>query len=248
MIGRRENPALQNRVMLVIGGSRGIGAAVARLAAARGWTVALTYNSGAAEADALVAAIAAAGGAARAVPCNVADEASIAAAFAAAGELGPLGAMVYSSGITGAASSLADAKADTLQQVVAVNLTGAMIAARDAVRSMPHGGSIVLVSSRASERGSAGEYVWYAATKGGLNSLAIGLSREVAQQGIRVNCVSPGPVATDMLSPERQAKGAAAVPMQRVGRPEEIAEAVLFLASDAASYITGANLAAAGGA
>lgn len=234
--------------MLVLGGSRGIGAAVARMAAARGWTVALTYNSGAAEAEALVQAIAAAGGTAGAIRCDVSDEASIVSAFAAARELGPLGAMVYSSGITGAASPLAEVSAATLQQVVAVNLTGAMIAAREAVRAMPDGGSIVLISSRASDRGSAGEYVWYAATKGGLNSLAIGLSREVAQQGIRVNCVSPGPVATEMLSPERQAKGAAAVPMQRVARPEEIAEAVLFLASDAASYVTGANIAAAGGA
>jgi NAD(P)-dependent dehydrogenase (short-subunit alcohol dehydrogenase family) len=110
------------------------------------------------------------------------------------------------------------------------------------------GGSITFISSRASDRGSAGEYVWYAASKGGVNSLCIGLAREVAQDGIRVNCVSPGPVATEMMSPERQARGAAAVPMQRVADPDEIAEAVLFLASDAASYVTGANLAVAGGA
>lgn len=234
--------------MVVIGGSRGIGAAVARLAAARGWSVALTYHSGASEAQALADDITAAGGVARAMPCDVADEASIARIFAQAAMLGPVGAMVYSSGITGTASPLAQAEADTLRQVVGINLVGAMLAAREAVRAMPQGGAITFISSRASDRGSAGEYVWYAATKGGVNSLAIGLSKEVAAQGIRVNCVSPGPVATEMLTPERQAQGAAAVPMQRVGQPAEIAEAVLFLSSDAASYVTGANLAVAGGA
>lgn len=242
------NLSLPNKVMIVVGGSRGIGAAVARMAAARGWAVALTYHSGADEAQALANGICAAGGTARAVPCDVADEASVARAFADAATLGPVAAMVYSSGITGAASPLAQAEAETLRQVVGVNLTGAMLAAREAVRAMPHGGAITFISSRASDRGSAGEYVWYAATKGGVNSLAIGLSKEVAALGIRVNCVSPGPVATDMLSPQRQAQGAAAVPMQRVGQPEEIAEAVLFLSSDAASYVTGANLAVAGGA
>jgi NAD(P)-dependent dehydrogenase (short-subunit alcohol dehydrogenase family) len=234
--------------MVVLGGSRGIGAAVARMAAARGWSVALTYHSGAAEAQALADEIVAAGGLARALPCDVADEASIARTFAAAAALGPVGAMVYSSGITGAASQLAQAEVDTLRQVVEVNLLGAMLAAREAVRAMPQGGAITFISSRAADRGSAGEYVWYAATKGGVNSLATGLSKEVAAQGIRVNCVSPGPVATEMLSPQRQAQGAAAVPMQRVGQPQEIAEAVLFLSSDAASYVTGANLAVAGGA
>jgi NAD(P)-dependent dehydrogenase (short-subunit alcohol dehydrogenase family) len=234
--------------MIVFGGSRGIGAAVARLAAARGWQVLLTYNSAADEGDAVVASIADAGGSASAVACDVADEAAIGRATARAAAMGPVRAMVYSSGITGAASPLAEATAQTLRAVVEVNLTGAMIAARDAIRVMPQGGSITFISSRAADRGSAGEYVWYAASKGGLNSLAIGLSRELAAQGIRVNCVSPGPVATDMMSAERQAQGAANVPMQRVAAPEEIAEAVLFMASDSASYATGANLVVAGGA
>jgi len=234
--------------MVVYGGSRGIGAAVARLAAARGWQVVLTYNSGSAQADAVVADIAALGGTAIAAGCNVSDDAAIAQAMATAAAMGPVRAMVYSSGITGDASPLAEASSETLRQVVDVNFVGAMIAAREAVRAMADGGSITLISSRAADRGSAGEYVWYAATKGALNSLALGLAREVAAQGIRVNCVSPGPVATDMMSAERQAKGAAAVPMQRVAEPEEIAETVLFMASDAASYITGANLVAAGGA
>lgn len=234
--------------MVVVGGSRGIGAAVARLAAARGWAVMLTYTARADDAAAVVAAIEGAGGTAQARRCDVSNEANIVSLFAAAAELGPVAAMVYSSGITGAASPLAEASAETLRQVIDVNLVGAMLCAREAVRTMAVGASITFVSSRAADRGSAGEYVWYAASKGGLNSLCIGLSREVAGQGIRVNCVSPGPVATEMLSAERQAKGAALVPMQRVADPAEIAEAVLFLASDAASYITGANLPVAGGA
>ena len=235
--------------MVVVGGSRGIGAAVARLAAGRGWTVLLTYSARADDAAAVVAAIGAAGGEALAQQCDVSSEDDVVALFAAAARLGQVGAMVYSSGITGAASPLADVTAETLRQVIDVNLTGAMLCAREAVRGMAaSGGSITFISSRAADRGSAGEYVWYAASKGGLNSLCIGLSREVAAQGIRVNCVSPGPVATEMLSAERQAKGAALVPMQRVAEPSEIAEAVLFLASDAASYVTGANLPVAGGA
>ncbi len=235
--------------MVVVGGSRGIGAAVASLAAERGWTVLLTYSARADDAAAVVAAIGAAGGEALAQQCDVSSEDDVVALFAAAARLGQVGAMVYSSGITGAASPLADVTAQTLRQVIDVNLTGAMLCAREAVRGMgASGGSITFISSRAADRGSAGEYVWYAASKGGLISLCIGLSREVAAQGIRVNCVSPGPVATEMLSAERQAKGAALVPMQRVAEPSEIAEAVLFLASDAASYITGANLPVAGGA
>lgn len=239
----------QNDVMVVIGGNRGIGAAVSRMAAARGWTVLLTYSSSADEAEAVVGQITDAGGSAKAHPCDVANEDVVLVLFREANSMGRVRAMVYSSGITGNASSLAEVTADTLRKVVEVNLTGAMICAREAVRAMSSGGgSITFISSRASDRGSSGEYVWYAATKGGINSLSLGLAREVAAQGIRVNCVSPGPVATEMLSAERQAKGAAAVPMQRVGTPEEIAEAVLYLSSDAASYVTGANLAVAGGA
>lgn len=240
-------------VMLVIGGSRGIGAATARLAAQRGYCVALTYASSAAMSEKLVGEIEDAGGKAATFRCDVANEDDIARLFESAAALGPLTAMVYSSGITGDASPLAAVSAETLRDVVTVNLTGAMLCAREAVRRMStelggQGGSITFISSRASDRGSAGEYVWYAASKGGVNSLSLGLAREVAKEGIRVNCVSPGPVATEMLSAERQAKGAAAVAMGRVAEPSEIADAVLYLASDAASYVTGANLAVAGGA
>lgn len=235
-------------VMVIVGGNRGIGAATARLAAAQGWRVVLTSSRPDPAAQALAQEI---GG--TALACDVRDEAEVQQLFAAAAALGPLGALVYSSGITGPASPLAQAEADTLRDVVAVNLTGAMLCAREAVRRLSTalggpGGSITFISSRASDRGSSGEYVWYAATKGAVNSLAIGLAREVAKEGVRVNCVSPGPVATDMLSLERQAIGAANVPMGRVGQPDEVAAAVLFLASAQASYITAANLAVAGGA
>lgn len=244
---------MADRVMVVIGGNRGIGAALARKAAAAGYCVLLTYASRAEEGDTLAENIREAGGRAQARRCDVAKEADIVSLFDEAAALGRIDAMVYSSGITGAASELADASAATLRQVVEVNLTGAMLCAREAVRRMAKkrggsGGSITFISSRAAERGSAGEYVWYAASKGGVNSLGTGLAREVAKDGIRVNCVSPGPVATEMLSAERQAAGAAAVAMQRVAQPEEVADAVLYLASDAASYVTAANLAVAGGA
>lgn len=240
-------------VMIVVGGSRGIGAATARMAAQRGFTLALTYVASAEKAEKLAAEITAEGGRASAIACDTSDEAQIVALFEEAAKLGPISAMVYSSGITGAASKVADVTAQTLRDVIEVNLTGAMLCAREAVRHMSTerggtGGSITFISSRASDRGSSGEYVWYAASKGGVNSFAIGLAREVAKEGIRVNCVSPGPVATEMLSPERQAQGAAAVAIGRVADPAEVASAVLYLASDEASYVTAANLAVAGGA
>jgi NAD(P)-dependent dehydrogenase (short-subunit alcohol dehydrogenase family) len=241
------------KVAVVVGGSRGIGAAVVRLAASRGYCVVFTYASRAADAEALTQAVAQAGGEAHAVQADAASGDDIATAFERAAQLGTIRALVYSAGITGTASPLAEAEPETLQRVIEVNLLGAMLAAREAVRRMSAahggpGGAIVFLSSRAAALGSAGEYVWYAASKGGLDSLAIGLAKEVGAQGVRVNCVSPGPVATDMLSAERQELGASRVPMQRVGRPEEIAEAVLFLLSDEASYVTGANLSVSGGA
>lgn len=234
--------------MVVVGGSRGIGAATARLAAQRGYHVVVVSSQPGGPAADIAREI---GG--TAIPCDVRDEGQVAQLFEQASALGQVTALVYSSGITGPASPLADVAADTLRDVVAVNLTGAMLCASHAVRCMSTarggaGGAIVFISSRASDRGSSGEYVWYAATKGGVNSLAIGLAREVAKEGIRVNCVSPGPVATEMLTSERQQLGAAAVAMGRVGEPEEVAAAVLFLASAEASYITAANLAVAGGA
>ena len=242
-----------DKVMLVIGGSSGIGAATARMAAARGYCVALTYASGAKAAEAIVADIEESGGKAHAIHCDSTVEEDVIALFDKVADIGPLDAVVYSSGVTGGEGPLADATADSLRFTVEVNLVGAMLAAREAVRRMSterggKGGSITFVSSRASDRGSPGIHVWYAASKGGVNSLAIGLAREVAQQGIRVNCVSPGPVATDMLDDERQKVAATLVAMGRIAQPEEIASAVLYLASEDASYVTAANLAVGGGA
>jgi NAD(P)-dependent dehydrogenase (short-subunit alcohol dehydrogenase family) len=136
--------------------------------------------------------------------------------------------------------------------VLAVNLRGAMLASRAAIRRLStrhggSGGSIVMISSRATFYGSPNEFVWYAASKGGMDSLTHGLARELAAEGIRVNAVSPGPIETEMHRPGRLEAGAQRAPLQRAGNPAEVASAVLFLASDAASYVTGANLAVAGG-
>lgn len=243
---------MDKRVAIVIGGSRGIGAAVVRLAASEGYCVLFSYASRVDDAVALEQAVASAGGEAHGMQADAANEAALTALFDKAAAMGSIRALVYSAGITGAASPLADASADTLSEVINVNLVGAMLAAREGVRRMStarggQGGAIVFISSRAAKLGSAGEYIWYAASKGGVDSFAIGLSKEVGAEGIRVNCVSPGPVATEMLSPERLALGASRVPMQRAGQPDEIAQSVLYLLSDAASYVTGANLAVSGG-
>ncbi|MCW2395249.1 MULTISPECIES: SDR family NAD(P)-dependent oxidoreductase [unclassified Sphingobium] len=242
----------QQPIAIVIGGSRGIGAAIVQLLAASGYHVVFSYARDAAAAQAVAASVASAGGQAHAVQADSAREADLIALFDEAQALGPIGALVYSAGITGQASPLAEVSAETLERVTAVNLTGAMLAAREAVRRMAlsrggAGGGIVFISSRATAYGSAGEYVWYAASKGGLDSLMTGLAREVGGDGIRVNCVSPGPVATDMLSAERLAAGAARVPMQRAAQADEIAQAVRYLLSPDASFVNGANLAVSGG-
>ena len=239
-------------VFVVVGGSRGIGAAISVAAAAAGYAVLLTYASDAEAAREVVGRIEAAGGIAQAVRADTSVPGDVAALFAAADAMGRLGALAYSGGITGTASLLADAEPDTIARVIAVNLTGAMLCAREAVARMSTarggaGGAIVFLSSRASDYGSPGEHVWYAASKGGIDSLTKGLAREVGQEGIRVNAVSPGPVATDMLDPAKQERAAGLSPIGRIGTPEEIAAAVMFMASAEASFVTGANLAVSGG-
>ena len=239
-------------VFLVTGGSRGIGEAVAMEAARRGRFVLLTYVDNESRACAVVDRIAAEGGHARAIRADTAVESDVLELFDEVDGHGQLSTLVYNSGITGVASPLADADTKTFSRVIDVNLCGALMCAREAVRRMSTarggaGGSIVFVSSRATAYGSPNEFVWYAASKGGIDSLTIGLAREVAAEGIRVNAVSPGPIATEMLSPEKLAGAGTRSPMRRAGAPEEVAAAVLFLASAAASYITGANLAVAGG-
>jgi NAD(P)-dependent dehydrogenase (short-subunit alcohol dehydrogenase family) len=239
-------------VLLVTGGSRGIGEAVAVLGARRGHDVVLSYASSAARAEAVVARIRDEGGNAEAVHADTARDGDIDRLFAAVDRRGRLATMVYNSGITGAHSPLADADTSTIDAVLDVNLRGAILCCRSAIRRMStrfggEGGAIVLVSSRASLYGSPNEFVWYAASKGGMDSLVNGLGREVAQEGIRVNAVSPGPIATEMHRPGRLEVAEKRSPMQRAGTPEEVAETVLFLASGAASYVTGANLSVSGG-
>lgn len=239
-------------VLLVAGGSRGIGEAIAVLGAQRGYDVVLSYASNAARAAAVVKRIEAAGGRALAVQADTANEADIDKLYAAADSRGRLAGMVYNAAITGQHSTLVEASTATIDAVLDVNLRGAILCCRSAIQRMStrlqgQGGSIVLVSSRASFYGSPSEYVWYAASKGGVDSLVNGLARELGAEGIRVNAVSPGPIDTEMHRPGRLEVGAQRSPMQRAGKPEEVAEAVLFLASSAASYVTGANLSVAGG-
>jgi NAD(P)-dependent dehydrogenase (short-subunit alcohol dehydrogenase family) len=239
-------------VFLITGGSRGIGEAVALSAARAGHLVLLTYVSNKAAADRVVEQIRGQGGQAQALQADTSKEADIERMFAEADRLGRLTTLVYNSGITGPPSALVDAKTETLSRVLEVNLLGALISAREAVRRMStrsggQGGSIVFISSRASLYGGPGEYVWYAASKGGIDSLVTGLACEVATQGIRVNAVSPGVINTEIHASGRLDKILKMLPMQRAGEPEEVAAAVMFLASDTASYVSGANLAVGGG-
>jgi NAD(P)-dependent dehydrogenase (short-subunit alcohol dehydrogenase family) len=244
-------------VMIVTGGSQGIGAAVARLGAARGYAVALTYQSNAALAEAVVAAITAGGGRAIAVQAEMADEASILALFATVDrELGPVSVLVNNAGGPGPTCRIEAVTSAILDQVMAVNVRAPFLTIREAARRMRtdrggSGGSIVNVSSRAAEIGGAGEWVHYAASKGALDSLTIGAARELAGQGIRVNAVSPGLIETDLHAraglPDRLTRLVGGVPMGRTGSAEEVAEAVLWLASGAASYISGVIVPISGG-
>jgi NAD(P)-dependent dehydrogenase (short-subunit alcohol dehydrogenase family) len=243
---------VEAKVFLVTGGSRGIGEAIAVAAAGKGFDVVLTYANSEQRAQAVVARIVAGGGRAVAVHANTAVEADIERVYAEVDRRGTLAAMVYNAGITGAHSPLADASTETIDEVLAVNLRGAILCSRAAIRRMStrfdgKGGSIVLISSRAALYGSPAEFVWYAASKGGVDSLTNGLAREVGAEGIRVNAVSPGPIITEMHRPGKLEVGAKRAPMQRAGTAEEVAEAVMFLTSAAASYVNGANLSVSGG-
>jgi NAD(P)-dependent dehydrogenase (short-subunit alcohol dehydrogenase family) len=235
-------------VLLIAGGSRGIGAATAMLGAARGYDVAINYVRRTEAADEVAAAVRKAGGRAAALQGDMTKEDDILRVFdQTTQELGPITHFVHSAGIGGKNSRLDAASAETIREVLDVNLYGALICAREAVRRMStahggKGGSIVLLSSIAAVTGGATEYVFYAAAKGGVDALTNGLAREVAKEGIRVNAIRPGPTKTEIHEPGRLERITPLLPMGRPGEPEEIAETVLFLLSDAASYISGAVL------
>jgi NAD(P)-dependent dehydrogenase (short-subunit alcohol dehydrogenase family) len=240
-------------VLLVTGGGRGIGAGTAKLAAARGYAVAVNYKSDARAAENLVAEIAKAGGQGVAIQGDMGREADVERVFATIDQsLGRLTHLVYNSGITGKNSRVEAVETQTLREVFDVNVMGAFYAVRAAIPRIAkkhggNGGAIVLISSVAANLGSPGEYVWYAASKGAIDSMTIGLARELADDGIRVNAVAPGPIDTEIHEPGRLDRIIKQVPLGRAGTPSEIAEAVLFLLSEASAYTTGAILRIGGG-
>lgn len=245
------------KVMLITGASRGIGAATARLAAKRGYDVAINYASNKAAADAVVAAIRKDGRKALAVQADVGKPEDIARLFKTVdAEFGPLDAFFNNAGILGKASKFVDIPVERVQQVIAVNTVGAFVAAQEAVRRMStrlggKGGVIVNMSSLAAKLGGTNEATDYAASKGSIDSLTIGLAKEVATEGIRVHAVRPGLIYTDIHAstgdPNRVDRLKGLVPMQRGGTPDEVAEAVLWLCSEQSSYCTGLLLDISGG-
>lgn len=244
-------------VLLITGAGRGIGAATARIAAARGYAVGVNYRVDAASAEGVVDAIRGAGGTAAAIPGDVSLEADVVRMFDACHQaLGPLTALVNNAGVVDQKARVEDYSAARLERMFAINVVGSILCAREAVRRMSTarggpGGAIVNVSSVAAKLGSSGEYVDYAAAKAAVDTFTIGLAREVVGEGIRVNAVRPGIVRTGIHAsggqPDRLERIAPLVPMQRPGEPDEIAHAILWLLSDEASYVTGSLLDVSGG-
>ncbi len=246
-----------SKAILITGASRGIGRATAILAGARGWSVGINYLGNQAAAANAVAAVEAAGGRAIAMQGDVASEADIVANFATAeAEFGPLDGVVINAGIVAPASPLTEISAERLQRIFAVNILGAYLTAREAARRLSrsrggNGGVIVNVSSAAARLGSPNEYVDYAGSKGALDTLTVGLAKELGPEGVRVNGVRPGLILTEIHAsggyPERANVLGAQTPLGRAGTAEEVAEAIIWLLSDAASYVTGATLDVAAG-
>jgi NAD(P)-dependent dehydrogenase (short-subunit alcohol dehydrogenase family) len=240
-------------VALVTGGSRGIGAATVRALAAAGYTVAFSYRAAADEAASVVSAVEASGGRAVAVRADAAVPADLDALFRSVDGIGgPLRVLVNNAAVLGPLIRFAEVDADTLRRIIDVNLVGAMLCAQYAIarmstRSGGAGGSIINVSSGAARHGSPGTSVCYGTTKAGLETLTIGLSQELASDGIRVNAVVPGLVGTEMANPDALARAHELVPLGRAGTPEEIADAISWLAGEAASYVSGAIIRVAGG-
>jgi NAD(P)-dependent dehydrogenase (short-subunit alcohol dehydrogenase family) len=237
-----------SRVMVVTGASRGLGAAVAVLAGQRGYDVCVNYLNGAERAQQVVAAIRAARRRAVAIRADVTRESDVEALFKAVdAELGTVNVLVNNAGWGGKKSRLDGLSGDDIKALFELNVNGSMLCAREAIRRMSQqyrgaGGSIVNLSSAAARLGGAGRNVYYAASKGAINALTIGLAREVAAEGIRVNAVSPGVIDTESQDLGRVVEIAPTLPMRRAGQADEVANAVLWLASDEASYVTGAIL------
>lgn len=248
---------MQGHVLLVTGGSRGIGAATARLAAQRGWAVAVNYTANSLAADEVVRTIRAEGGNAITVQADVADEAQVLRMFDKVdAKLGRLTGLVNNAGVVDVSARVDEMSVARWRRMFDINVIGSMLCAREAVRRMStrhggEGGAIVNLSSAASRLGSAGQYVDYAAAKGAIDSFTLGLAREVAAEGIRVNAVRPGLIETDIHAsgglPHRVNDLKHQVPMQRGGTAEEVAEAILWLLSPAASYTTMSLLEVSGG-
>jgi NAD(P)-dependent dehydrogenase (short-subunit alcohol dehydrogenase family) len=243
--------------LIVTGASRGIGAAVATLAGERGYAVAVNFATGKAEAASVVEKIVAGGGRAIAIQADISREEQIMQMFKTAErELGPIKALVNNAAVTGGFARVDEVSSVAIANVLAVNVSGTILCSREAVRRMSTrrggtGGAIVNISSRAAHTGSPGEWVHYAASKGAIDSFTIGLAREVATEGIRVNAVAPGLVDTGLHAangdPDRLQRLMGTIPMGRAGTPREVAEGVLWLLSAAASYTTGAILQIGGG-
>lgn len=242
-------------VLLVTGGGRGIGAAVVRRAARAGIPTAFSYQSDEAAARALVREVESAGSRALAIRQDVGEADAVSGLFdAVESQLGPVSLLVNNAGITGRIGSFAEASADTLRQVTQINLLGTMFMAQEAIRrwrARDANGRMVNISSIAATLGAPGEYVHYAATKAGVEALTIGLGKEVAPHGIRINAVAPGTVHTDIHAaagePDRPARVVSRIPSGRVGEPDEVAAAVLWLLSDEASYVNATVLRVSGG-
>lgn len=245
------------QTLLVTGGGRGIGAATARLAASRGYAVALGYRSDSQAAEARVREIRGAGGTALAIRADVSREDDVERLFSVVDrELGALSALVNNAGVVDRAMRVEDMRQERLQRMFAINVIGSISCAARAVRRMSTrhggaGGSIVNVSSAAAKHGSPGEYVDYAASKGAIDTFTLGLAKEVAAEGIRVNAVRPGIIQTDIHAtsgdPKRPERLAPTLPLQRAGTALEVALAILWLLSNEASYCTGTILDVAGG-
>ncbi|WP_129843609.1 SDR family oxidoreductase [Streptomyces sp. RFCAC02] len=243
-------------VVVVTGGGRGIGAATALRLGAAGHALVLGYERDAAAADEVAARVRTAGGAAVTARVDVADEEDVRRLFATAADAGPLTGLVNNAGITGPLGPFAETSPAVMRRVVEVDVLGALLCAREAARAMSTryggaGGAIVNVSSGAATLGSPGEYVHYAAAKAALDTLTIGLAKELGPEGVRVNSVQPGLISTGihaaMGDPGRPARMAPEIPLRRAGEPDEVAAAIAWLLSDEASYTTGAVLRVAGG-